>query len=456
MEMSYLKKTASITTLIACGVFSHSGFANEKQDLQRAELLERLQKLEQEVKSLQAQLDSPEDSSENSSQQQQRTTEDTGDEQTNKVNWKGAPEIANSDGWSVKPRGRMLYDFAYLTSVPETIDISGEGFSNEARRVRLGIQGSMPGGFAYKLEADLPGGLSLTDAYLKYKSESWNLTFGQHNNFQSLEELTSSNDVSFLERAAFTDAFGFQRKLGVSAATKVGMVNIQGGFFTDNVDDLDDGNNGVSLDMRAFVSPKISEMQFHIGGSIHARDLGDSIDSLRYRARPMVHSVDTRFVNTGQITDAERENSYGLEAALISGALHMQAELHSVTVKRKGLEDPTFLGGAIELGLFLTNDQREYKGGVFKGTKVNQPISSGGIGAWQVNFRYDYLDLEDGEVLGGKQDGFMASLIWLPVDNVRLLMSYGHLSYRGVAEIVSGAPDDFSVNVWGVRSQVSF
>ena len=33
------------------------------------------------------------------------------------------------------------------------------------------------------------------------------LTVGQHNNFQSLEELTSSRFSSFIERAAFTDAF---------------------------------------------------------------------------------------------------------------------------------------------------------------------------------------------------------------------------------------------------------
>jgi phosphate-selective porin OprO/OprP len=46
------------------------------------------------------------------------------------------------------------------------------------------------------------------------------LVVGQHNNFQSMEELTSSLAISFLERAAFTDAFQLRAEGGpVPAAT---------------------------------------------------------------------------------------------------------------------------------------------------------------------------------------------------------------------------------------------
>lgn len=374
----------------------------------------------------------------------------------NAINWKGAPEVKNKDGWSVKPRGRMLYDFANLSGVPSSVDIPGEGFSNEARRVRIGIQGTMPGGFGYKLETDLPGGTSLTDAYIDYKNDGLKITIGQHNNFQGFEELTSSNDSSFIERAAFTDAFGFQRKLGVSAAFKMSDVNIQTGIFTDNLDDLDDGNNALSLDFRAFVAPKINGMQMHFGASVHSTDLGDSIDTVRYRARPMVHSVDTRFINTDRIEGAEKEFSYGLEYAVIADRFHAMAEVHSMSVDRTGFEDVSFFGGAIEAGYFLTDDTRTYKGGVFKAAKVSQPFNEGGMGAWQINVRYDHLDLVDADIVGGSQDAFMASLIWTPINNVRFLVTYGHISYKDALDVVAGAPADFSVNVAGARAQISF
>lgn len=445
--MTFRNTAVKIITIAA--IIPNIAFADVNNDESVAALLERLTKLEQELASLKSKLT-------NQKPDNKHYEKKVAAKPENSVNWKGAPEVKNKGGWSVKPRGRMLYDFANLSSVPSTVDIPGEGFSNEARRVRIGIQGTMPGGFGYKLETDLPGGASLTDAYLDYKSDGLTLIVGQHNNFQSLEELSSSNDTSFIERAAFTDAFDFKRKLGISASFKVGSVNLQGGVFTDNLDDLDDGNESMSVDVRAFLSPKVDDMQMHFGGSVHMRDLGDSIDTVRYRARPMVHSVDTRFINTDRIAGAENESSYGLEAAVIAGRFHAVAEMHSITVDRNGFEDPTFFGGALEAGFYLTNDSRQYKGGVFKGVKVSEPLSAGGMGAWQVNLRFDTLDLVDADIVGGTQDAIMASLIWTPINNVRFLLNYGHISYGDALDIVDGAPEDYSVNVIGLRSQVSF
>lgn len=449
------KKIALLTVFIFTSLIlslSNSVHAQETQAEKPAVLLERLTQLEQEVLLLKEKLVSVENET---IKQDKKSTTNLFDSE-NSMNWKAAPEIKNPGGSSVKPRGRMLYDFANLSSVPSTVDIPGEGFSNEARRVRLGIQGAMLGGFGYKLEADLPGGISLTDAYLDYKKKGLKIIIGQHNNFQGLEELSSSNDTSFLERAAFTDAFGFERKLGISAAYKVSDVNIQGGFFTDNVDNLDDGNNSFSVDIRAFSSPKIQGMQMHFGGSLHTRELGDTIETVRYRARPMLHSVDSRFINTNNIAGAQKESSYGLEFALIAEGFHAMAEMHSLTVNRSGFENPTFFGAAIEAGYFLTNDARQYQGGVFKGVKVSEPLSAGGIGAWQINLRFDRLDLVDADIVGGTQDAYMASVIWTPINNVRFLLSYGHIVYNDTFEIIQGAPENFSVNVLGARTQVSF
>lgn len=373
------------------------------------------------------------------------------------VKWKGAPQMSSDDGWSFKPRGRILFDAASVNA-PDSIVDDGLGFSNEARRVRLGVQGTIPGSFGYKLEADFAGGgAELTDALLNYKSDGFTVTVGQHNTFQSLEELSSSNDTSFIERSAFTDAFGFERRVGASVQYKAGDVLLQGGVFTANIADLDDDtDNSVGFDGRVVFAPKIGDAQAHFGASYHYRDLGDANTTRRYRQRPLVHSTDTRFINTGTISDTESESSYGLEAAVIAGRFHAAGETHWLKLNRTaGNPDPTFFGGSIEAGVFLTDDTRGYKTGVFKGTKVSNPIGKGGFGALQFNVRYDYLDLVDAGIVGGIQNSYQASLIWTPVNYVRFMLNYGRMEYDQAA-ILAGASDEYGVDVFGGRFQVSF
>ena len=372
------------------------------------------------------------------------------------VKWKGAPQIKGEGGWSFKPRGRLLYDVASVNA-PNSIIDPGLGFSNEVRRARLGVQGDIPGGFGYKFEIDFSGSdVEFTDAFLSYKDDGLKVTVGQHNNFQSLEELSSSNDTSFMERAAFTDAFGYKRRVGVSAEYASGPVLAQAGVFTDSVDDLgNDQNNSIGADGRLVFMPKLGDTQLHVGGSYHWRDLGDAINSVRYRQRPLVHSTDTRFINTGNITSATSETSYGLEAAAIHGRFHVAGEAQWQKVKRTGFANPTFDGQSIEAGVFLTNDTRQYKKGVFKGVKVKNPLNKGGLGALQFNVRYDRLDLNDAGIVGGKQNGYMASLIWTPIDYVRFMLNYAKLDYTDAA-ILAGASRNYSVDSVGARAQISF
>ena len=372
------------------------------------------------------------------------------------IKFKGAPEISTADGWSFKPRGRIQYDAATV-SAPNAIINDGKGFSNEVRRARLGVEGTMPGGFGYKFELDFAeGGAEFTDAFLNYKDGGLTITAGQHNNFQSLEELSSSNETSFIERSAFTDAFGFERRAGLSAQYKAGDFLGQMGVFTDDFSALsNDGNDTIGVDGRAVFMPKFGETQAHFGASYHWRDLGDTLTSARYRQRPLVHSTDIRFIDTGTLAGAKSESSYGLEAALISGRFHAAAEGHWQKLNRTGFADPTFFGGSIEGGIFLTNDKREYKDGIFKAIKVKNPVGKNGFGALQFNVRYDYLDLVDAGIIGGVQNSYQASLIWTPIDYVRFMLNYGKLSYTDAA-IAAAGDRDYQVDVVGARAQISF
>ena len=375
------------------------------------------------------------------------------------INWKGAPEIKGPNGWSFKLRGRLQYDAGYIAA-PSGLNTAGLGlgFGNEMRRARLGVQGEMPGGFGYKFEVDFANNsVALTDAYISYAKGDVTITAGQHNNFQSMEELTSSNDVSFIERTGFTDAFGFERRLGLSAEWAKGPVLVQAGVFSDDASALaNDDDNAMSFDGRLVFAPKVGRTQLHLGASAHWRDLGASNSGVRYRQRPLVAFTDTRFIDTG-VFSATNENSFGVEGAFISGRFHGLAEGHWLTVKRPGVADPKFFGGALELGYFLTPHSRSYGGGMFKATKVKDGVDKGGIGAVQLNVRYDHVDLNDQGALifGGTQDAYMASLIWTPIDYVRVLLNYAHISYDDSFYSI-GTNRNYSVDVIGGRLQISF
>jgi phosphate-selective porin OprO/OprP len=383
--------------------------------------------------------------------------------------WSGAPRFTAPGGWSFKPRGRLQFDAGWVDA-PRGVTDPGLGFATELRRARLGVEGTTPGNLGYRFEIDFADNdAEITDAFLIYEpSDALELVVGQHNNFQSMEELTSSLAISFLERAAFTDAFNFERRVGLSGRYRRGALTVQAGIFTDNIEDLagdgggtgrGDENESVSADLRLVYAPKTGETQLHFGGSAHHRSLGDMAASgttTRYRQRPMIHTTDTRFLATPGLK-VDEETHYGLEAALIRGPLHAAGEVHWLSPDLLDrAKDPIFFGGYAEIGYFLTGESRGYSADRFARTKVRRPVGGGGFGAVQLNLRYDYLDLSDAGIIGGRQRSYQASLIWIPQDYVRFLLNYGRLSYDDAAIAAAGGDRSYGIDVIGARAQIDF
>ncbi len=369
------------------------------------------------------------------------------------ITFKGAPLFESEGGWSFKPRGRLQF-VAGVVAAPDSTG-ARDGYGGEVRRARLGFEGTVPGGFGYKFEADFNGNeVEVIDAFISYSDDALTFIVGEHNHFQSLEELTSGRFTSFIERAAFTDAFNFERRLGVSGQYQAGDVLVQAGVFNDNIADLPDTNH--SYDGRVVWMPRYGDTQLHLGGSVHHTVLQDRSD-VRYRQRPFVHFTSTRFIDTGTL-DALSELGYGGEAALISGRFHMAGEGYWQRVDRPaGLADPRFFGGYAEAGLFLTpGDTRGYRNGVFERVRPVRELGEGGFGAVQLVARYDYLDLNDAGIVGGIQNGYLLSLIWTPTDYTRLLLNYARLDYDDAVFRRAGGSADYSVDSLAVSAQIDF
>jgi phosphate-selective porin OprO/OprP len=356
--------------------------------------------------------------------------------------------------WQLKPRWRMQYDVA---SIDGPDGLAGVGNFQDIRRARVGVDLAMPYGFSARLETELTADpIELSDAYLQWSSRRLKVILGQQKAQFPLDEENSDLDTSFLERAAFVNAFGYTRRTGISGHYVAGDWAISGGIYTDAIVALNDVRaNSVSADLRAFWSPQLASTRLHFGAAYHWRDMNDfGLAATRYRSRPALRITDTRYIGTPGLA-VEKEQRFGLEAAAVQGRFHLASEAHWLKAQRDGLHDPIFFGAYAEIGLFLTKDSRPLKGGMFGTIKPRKPIGGGGLGAVQLNIRYDYLTLNSGAIIGGTQNGYLASLIWTPAENFRLMGQYTKLRYTDAAVALAG-DRSYSVNVIGVRGQISF
>lgn len=376
------------------------------------------------------------------------------------VVWKGGPEFRGDNGWSFKPRGRLQID-AGGVNAPSGLDETSSdhlGFSTELRRAYLGFDGTMPGGFGYRFEVDLANSsVVINDMYLTYRvNKNVTLALGNQKPNTGLEDQTSDLFTSFMERASFTGAFGFERRVGLNAQYLNKAVLVQAGVFSDDPNSLNsDYDKSWSTDGRVVFMPTVAGGTLHLGGSVHWRTLNDSIPTVTYQSRPFVHTTDLRFLSAG-VTNADNELGLGLEAAWIKGRFHATTESYWQKVRRTGFADPTFNGGYAEVGYMLTHDDTAYKAGVFERIRPHNGMDKGGLGAVQLNVRYDWLNLNDAGIVGGREQTAGISAIWMPTDYVRFILNYGHIWVKDSPVLVDGTDNTYGVDSMGMRAQFDF
>lgn len=460
--MKHRMKHRALATTALIGLFASPAMAQSSSADELSALKEELARLAARVQQLETELEAADAKAEAATETALTATEAANNatqvakaakDAAPQVAFKGTPEIKADGGWSFKPRGRLQYDAGFVNAPDSTG--RDDGFGNDIRRGRLGVSGDIPGGFGYKVEVDFANSdLAVTDALISYEHGDVEISVGQFNNFQSLEELTSSLHTSFIERAAYTDAFNFVRRVGIGATYGADDILVQVGVFSDNMDDLP--TDSWSTDGRVVYMPKVGDAQIHLGASLHYREYEDG-NTVRYRQRPLVGFTSERFINTGNFA-ADSELSYGLEGAFVSGPFHGAIEGYWRKVDAPMmLEDPTFFGGYVEVGYYLTKgDTRGYKGGKFDRTKPVNPVGEGGMGSLQLNVRYDRLDLTDAGIIGGSQNGYFASLVWKPTDYTMLLANYGKLDYSNAVFPTATGNTSYDVDVFGVRAQIDF
>lgn len=309
--------------------------------------------------------------------------------------------------------------------------------------------------------------------------------------------VSSSKAMTFLERAAYTDAFYENFATGIWTGNSVLDQRMTWAFAayrqdnprTNSAADFGDGEYGYTGRLTGLPIYECDGRHLlHLGvsGTWRNNDRPDpglaNPRVARYRARPeqrdaigdfgngVLPGNSSRLVDTGNINSGST-GILGTEVFYVLGPLSAQAEYawayaNDAVVGGKSQGTLGFSGGYVELSYFLTGENRIYdrRLGREGSTYIASPYTpfwavrrdggglSWGPGAWELAARWSHLDLNNGIIRGGKEDGLTLGVNWYLNTNLKIQFEYLHNNrYDLRAGQVSG-----NVDALGIRTQLFF
>ena len=369
-----------------------------------------------------------------------------------KAYWKDGFRFERNDGlFKLKMGGRVQLDVAGITADDAMLmeyNVDGlRGIGTEFRRARLFMEGSFYEHGIFKAQYDFAGNdeVKFKDVFIGLRKLPGvgTVRAGHFKEAFSLDELTSSKYITFMERALPVEAFAPSRNTGIGfhdAVLDERMTWAVGGFRGDTPDGEARFEQGANYDVTARLTglpvyANEGRQLVHLGFA-YSHSFSD--DGVRYRSRPEAHLSPVRFVDTGVVA-TQGVDTLGGEFAMVMGPFYAQAELIAALVDGgRNNPDPNFWGGYGQVSWFLTGENKKYKTsvGVFDRVKPKNRFSlkEGGWGAWELAARYSYLDLNDKGIRGGIQSDTTLGVNWYLYSNLRLMLNWVHAIENGVGE----------------------
>ncbi|MFQ5346936.1 MAG: OprO/OprP family phosphate-selective porin [Rhodothalassiaceae bacterium] len=364
-----------------------------------------------------------------------------------------------------KLRGRLQVDFGQI-GAPSARDDPALGTFTTVRRARLGAEGDKDG-FGFVLEVDFAGNdVSVEDGFVYWDDGTFRIAVGNLKPKVSMEEETDDLFSPFLERAAFTTAFEFGYTIGAAASMHGENYSLQAGLLSTRSLNESAASDGYIPSFRATFSPALAGGRLHFAASTRYRKKPAEDGRVHYRREPQIHNTDIAFVDTGELA-VQSDLFLGAETGAFLGPFYVTGEWGSLKARLSGQPRSTanLLGGYLGAGYILTGESYPYdpRSGTTGRIVPERPFASGGPGAFAVNLRFDFLELNDVAlgIDGGKQGAVMAGITWIPHANTRLLATYSRLRVNGgpfaaVANPGNPARTRFGANVFGLRAQIDW
>ena len=369
-----------------------------------------------------------------------------------KITMKGSVPKIQKGEFSWQPLGRIHLDAGSISD--DKVDHSNGA---EFRRARLGMKGKVAKDFGYKAVVDFANeGVAIKDMYMNYTGiDKTEVRVGHFKPGYSLEDMTSSNDITFIERASVVGSFGTSENLGAGIIRNGENWIAQAGVFNDDAGVSSSDDEMWSVAGRLAGTPvKTDNGLVHIGASAAYREPDQANDTfdLDSTAENRIQRVDSV---SSVITDGESLTVVGLEAAAASGPFSVQGEYIIADIENTGGQDPMYQGAYAQAAWTLTGESRSYsnKKGAFGGIKPARPLdpSKGDWGAVELAARYSHLDLNDNGLNGGEMNNITFGANWYLNNYMRMM---ANLIFVDTDNSAPTPDDDPTIAV--VRSQVKF
>ena len=369
--------------------------------------------------------------------------------------------------------GRAMVD-AGVVDADETLDRAFpdlDGGNTNFRRLSIDLRGTLFDALEFYADIDFAHVRDIQDNWIRLKNIPVldHIKIGHQREPIGLEEQTSINNITFMEKAMPVEALTTGRNIGIrfdEDLLKKRMTLSLGGFlatasykdFGEALDRISEAN-GYDLSGRLTYLPWYKgngEKLLHLGLN-YSHFFGDEEDEdsvIRYRSRPESRITDVRLVDTGNVR-AKSADRVGVEIATVLGSLSIQGEYILSIVD--GVDTFNFWGYYVCASYFLTGENREYNTstGVFSGVRPKRSFYplKGDWGAWELACRHSYLDLNDGDILGGKQSSLSIGLNGYLYPKIRFMFNYirADVENRGAPAVDEGKGDIFQA-----RFQISF
>ncbi|CAM8392389.1 OprO/OprP family phosphate-selective porin [Candidatus Methylopumilus planktonicus] len=355
-----------------------------------------------------------------------------------------ALSLETADGKSsIQVNGRVHFDyrtFDYPANNTSATAAAAGSDTFDMRRARIGVKGKFGNYYSGEIVINTVGNTGSTTADIldvAYLDVAWfekaKLRFGQFKMPFSLEQLTSSNNIDFIERS-FVDGNipakergaqvfgepmdGMTYALAVSTGLKAAENSTTGSRELDNAHSDVDFIGRATINFAEIVKNK--DMVAHLGLAFQSGDQYKSVDAMGAAQKPRSRSDVTIFTpGAGTLSNVfsnqvDRQR-IGLEGALASGPFKIQGQYvdskfdfqTAVGVDQR----PSIEAGYIQALYTLTGETHasRYKAGVFgsfKPAKNFDPETMTG-GAWEIGARYGFFDASDYRgISGATTNGF--------------------------------------------------
>jgi phosphate-selective porin OprO/OprP len=337
------------------------------------------------------------------------------------------------------------------------------------RRARLAIKSQLWGDWYSEIDMDFAEeAAALKDAYISYRglfNGSGRVRVGNFRQPFGLEEVTTSRNLTFMERSQGTEPFVVGRRLGMEVTKWSDTFRWSVSAFGGDVEDFyKESNENVNFAARVNFTPIKSDDSVLMIGAAGTMQKPTFVDyDIKVNTRPETNVSDTKFVKA-KYKDVDKYSVFGGELAYVNKRLRVQGEYMMASYSfLDGADwdgDVSNNGGYVYASYFLTDDGYTYD---HKDAEFGRLVPKSKSGAWEVAARYSFVSLNDEDVMEdgdpamyGESTSITLGVNYYPNANVKLMLNYGIVDND---EYATGGGDfngDYDFNYLSMRFQTAF